>query len=148
MVSIELVPEMEPFFMAQQHLGLTDDFVLVLPKMGIFWSVATGWNSSYPCVYIYIIFCYILCYIYIYIFIYYIYLYYIYIYIFILYIYIYIFIYYIYTHPLTPIALFFSHFSTNCGWNSMISHRKMLSTHQVIPTQTPEVLQVLRVKAR
>ena len=140
MVSIELVPEMEPFFMAQQHLGLADDFVLVLPKMGIFWSVATGWNSSYPCVYIYNILLYIMLYIYLYI-----------IYIFIIYIYIYIiyiFIYYIYTHPLTPIALFFSHFSTNCGWNSMISHRKMLSTHQVIPTQTPEVLQVLRVKAR
>ena len=93
MVSIELVPEMEPFFMAQQHLGLADDFVLVLPKMGIFWSVATGWNSSYPCVYIYIIFCYILCYIYIYI----LYIFILYIYIFILYIYIYLYIIYIYT---------------------------------------------------
>ena len=142
MVSIELVPEMEPFFMAQQHLGLADDFVLVLPKMGIFWSVATGWNSSYPCVYIYNILLYImLCILYM---LYIIILCYIYYYIFIYYIYLYI----IYTHPLTPIALFFSHVSTNCGWNSMIRHRKMLSTHQVIPTQTPEVLQVLRVKAR
>ena len=98
MVSIELVPEMEPFFMAQQHLGLADDFVLVLPKMGIFWSVATGWNSSYPCVYIYIIFCYILCYVYYicYILLYYVI--YIIIYLYIIYIYIlYIFIYYIYT---------------------------------------------------
>ena len=97
MVSIELVPEMEPFFMAQQHLGLADDFVLVLPKMGIFWSVATGWNSSYPCVYIYNILLYIMLYIYIYI----LYIFILYIYIFILYIYIYIYIYILYIY--TPI---------------------------------------------